>query len=590
MHKIRFKLAMSMTLVALVAVFVIGSYSVYNLQQTKATELNAYQVSLYAQFDRSVKLQVETAVSLIQDIHNQQQKGLLSEADARKRAADLVRNLRFDDGNYFWIDTVEGVNVVLLGRDQEGKSRLEAKDNKGNFFIKDMIKNGSKDGGGFSDYWFAKPNQTEALPKRAYTLLFKPYNWIIGTGNWTDDIEKVMVKRREAAQAELRQDMLVMAGLSLIAFLLAIILALGIGKKFALPIQAATRRLGIMASGDFSRDIDAQFMGRKDEFGEMAAAFDKMNRQMRELMRRIAATADHLAASSQELTASAQQSADASTNVSGSIMQVARGAEKQVNAVHETAAIVEQVSSVVGEVDATAKKMADLADRTTQVTDTGQHSVELAVNQMDAVGTGAKQAQNAAVELKASSAQIGEIVSLISNIAGQTNLLALNAAIEAARAGEQGRGFAVVAEEVRKLAEQSEQAAQQIKTLIEKNHQSIGNVVGAIDTAIGDIDKGVGLVNAAGANFKEIDSMVRNVAAQVRQISSAVSELAAGNRRIAVAVDDVEKLSRQASAESENVSAATEEQSASMAEISSASQSLAKLAQELQESINRFQI
>ena len=590
MHKIRFRMAMAMVFVTLVSVLIVGAYAIYNLQQTKATELNAYQVSLYAQFDRSIKLQVETAISLVQDLYNQQQKGTLTETDAKKRAADLIRNLRFDDGNYFWIDTAEGINVVLLGRDQEGKTRLEAKDNKGTFFIKEMIKNGSKDGGGFTDYWFPKPNQTEALPKRAYTLLFKPYNWIIGTGNWTDDIEKVMVKRRETAQAELRQDIIIMASLSFIALLLAIILAMMIGKKFAAPIQAATNRLGIMAGGDFSQDISAAFLARKDEFGEMALAFDKLNKQMRELMRKISSSADQLAASSQELTASANQSAVAAGNVAGSIMQVAQGAEKQVSAVNETAAIVEELSSTVGGVATTAKQMAELADRTTHVTDTGQGAVESAVSQMDAVGSGAKQAQNAAVELKASSAQIGEIVSLISNIAGQTNLLALNAAIEAARAGEQGRGFAVVAEEVRKLAEQSEQAAQQIKNLIDKNHQSIGNVVSAIDTAIGDIDKGIDLVNAAGNNFKEIDSMVRDVAAQVRQISTSLSEVAAGNHRIAESVGVVERLSRDASAESENVSAATEEQSASMEEIASASHALAQLAQDLQVAVQRFKI
>jgi methyl-accepting chemotaxis protein len=271
-------------------------------------------------------------------------------------------------------------------------------------------------------------------------------------------------------------------------------------------------------------------------------------------------------------------------------MQVAQGADKQVGAVNETAAVVEELSSTVVGVVSTAKKMAEMADRTTQVTDAGQSSAGRAVSQMDAVGKGARQAQHAAVELKDSSAQIGEIVSLISNIAGQTNLLALNAAIEAARAGEQGRGFAVVADEVRKLAEQSEHAAQQIKDLIDKNHQSIGNVVGAIDTAIGDIDQGISLVNAAGTNFKEIDAMVRDVAAQVRQISTALSEVEAGNRRITDSVSVVERLSRQASGEAENVSAATEEQSAAMEEIASSSHALAKLAQDMQVAVSRFKV
>ena len=130
--------------------------------------------------------------------------------------------------------------------------------------------------------------------------------------------------------------------------------------------------------------------------------------------------------------------------------------------------------------------------------------MDQAIGQMKNVGQGAQKAQGAAGDLEAGSRQIEAIVGLISNIAGQTNLLALNAAIEAARAGEQGRGFAVVAEEVRKLAEQSEQAARQIKDLIGKNDANIRNVVEVISHTIQDIDTGVTLVGKAGDGFGDI--------------------------------------------------------------------------------------
>ena len=589
MHRIRFKMAMAMVLVALVSMLIIGGYSVYYTVESHKQELAVYRATLFEQFDRSMKLQVETAVSLVQDIYGQQQKGLLPEPEAKKRAADLVRNLRFDNGNYFWIDTTAGINVVLLGRDQEGKTRWEAKDQKGNMFIQDLIKNGSKDGGGFSDYWFAKPNEKEALPKRAYSLLFKPYGWVVGTGNWTDDIEKVVAKRQAENQADLQKSILMMVALCLGALALSIGLALYFGKQFSTPIQAATKRLGIMSDGDFSKEVEPALLDRKDEFGEMGQAFDKLNRRMGELLRKIGSSSEQVAASSEELTASAHQSADASNSVAGAIAQVAEGAEKQVAAINDMAAVVQDMSATVGEVASTANQMAELADQTANTTNVGHEAVNRAVNQMRELGVGAKQAQEAAGELKTSSAQIGEIVNLISNIAGQTNLLALNAAIEAARAGEQGRGFAVVAEEVRKLAEQSA-AAQQIKGLIDKNHESIGNVVAAIDVAIDNVDKGVELVNAAGGNFGEIAAMVGNVTTQVRKISTALSDVAKGNQRIVKSVGVVGNLSREASAESQNVSAATEEQSASMEEIASASQSLAILAQDLQRAVAQFKV
>lgn len=209
---------------------------------------------------------------------------------------------------------------------------------------------------------------------------------------------------------------------------------------------------------------------------------------------------------------------------------------------------------------------------------------------MTEMGHEAQQAQKAAEELKSGSRQIGEIVGLISSIAGQTNLLALNAAIEAARAGESGRGFAVVAEEVRKLAEQSEGAARQITELIGRNNADIGQVVGTIDTAIGAVRQGVDLVNIAGDNFREIGSLVKQVAGQVDMMSKALQEAATGSQRIVSSIKEVEILSRDAAAESQNVSAATEEQSASMEEIAASSQALAKLSQDLQTAVAKFRI
>ncbi|MHC1758197.1 MAG: cache domain-containing protein [Negativicutes bacterium] len=184
MLKIVYKRVFVISLAALMTLAFLGSY----------VRSNPKECSNGREYDRIVKLQVETVVSLIQEIYNQQQKGLMSETEAKRRAAGLVRSLRYDNGNYFWIDTTDGVNVVLLGRDQEGKSRIDARDKKGNLFIREMIKTGSREGGGFIDYWFAKPNQTNELPKRGYTLLFKPYKWIVGTGYWIGDAEKGMNK------------------------------------------------------------------------------------------------------------------------------------------------------------------------------------------------------------------------------------------------------------------------------------------------------------------------------------------------------------------------------------------------------------
>ncbi|MBP3691452.1 MAG: cache domain-containing protein, partial [Schwartzia sp.] len=169
------------TLVGVVAIFM------QNMNAQKESEIKLYRETLRADVEREIKMETEVARSLIQKLHDRQKKGELTEAQAKKMAADLVRDLRYDKGaGYFWIDTYEGVNVVLLGRDAEGKSRINAKDPQGRFFIQEMIANGRKDGGGYTELAFPKPNETKPLPKINYTLAFEPYQWVLGTGIWVD--------------------------------------------------------------------------------------------------------------------------------------------------------------------------------------------------------------------------------------------------------------------------------------------------------------------------------------------------------------------------------------------------------------------
>ena len=378
--------------------------------------------------------------------------------------------------------------------------------------------------------------------------------------------------------------------LSIIALLIVVGISFFLTKMITKPLATVNARLDEMAQGHFDKDIDPQYLSRKDEFGDMGRSFDRMLKSMRQLIGQVSQSAEQLAASSEELTASAEQSAQASNQVAASVTEMAHGSEKQVAAVNDTSAIVEEISATMEEVAATAQEMAGKANDTSKATVDGQNSVDQAIGQMKNIGQGAQQAQQAAGELEAGSRQIEVIVGLISSIAGQTNLLALNAAIEAARAGEQGRGFAVVAEEVRKLAEQSEQAARQIKGLIGTNDNNIKNVVGVVSNTIKEIDQGVALVSKAGDGFGEIRSLVETVTAQVGDISRALSEIAVGSQQIVGSMKAVETVSRAAAAEAQTVSAATEEQSASTEEIASASQALAKLATDLQAAMGKFRI
>ena len=374
---------------------------------------------------------------------------------------------------------------------------------------------------------------------------------------------------------------------TLFALILAFFATLFMAKRITDPLRQLGTAVGAVAGGDLTRTVA---VNSADEVGVLSKDFNTMVGELRNLVRHVHDLSQTLAASSEELTASAEQSTQVSHQVAQSITDVAAGTSKQLAAVNDTSAVVEEVSASAEEVAATAETITGLSHKSTAATVNGSSAIERAVKQMGDIGDGSKAVNNAVVKLADSSHHIGEIVNVISGIAGQTNLLALNAAIEAARAGEQGRGFAVVAEEVRKLAEQSESSAKEIAELIKQNTTDIQKAVQAMEESSTSVAVGIDVVNAAGATFKEISQLTDEVSTQIAGVSSAIGEIAKGSEQIVLSVRDIESVSKESAGQSQNVSAAAEELTASMTEISTSSQNLSKMAQELQVAVDKFKM
>lgn len=578
--------------IAVLTTVCVSAAFIVNLKSESERQVTAVKQTMIEDVERELKIETETAISLIKKIYDRQQKGELTEEEAKKQAADLVRNLRYDDGKgYFWVDTYEGVNVVLLGRDSEGKSRINLTDPSGKHFIKEMIENGRKEGGGYTDLMFAKPNETTPLPKRNYTASFAPYQWVLGTGVWIDYIDSRIAEEQAAADEAFRSTLINTLIINIV--LLAIFSGVGMlaAKSIVGPLHIVTERLGVMATGDLREDNSLEeVFHRTDEIGEMSRALHTLQTQVSEMMKNIIESSQQVANSCQQLTNSSEQSAEVSGSVADSIVNVAGSCSEQFTEVENASTNIESLSDSMERFKKTIEHAGRVVAEAKDQADNGEKAVTGAVRQMELIEQSVSQSAQVIEELGKESDKIGAIVDAISEIAEQTNLLALNAAIEAARAGEHGRGFAVVADEVRKLAEQSSSSAGEISNLIGSIQDKARNAVSVMQDGVSQVQNGVGAVNGAGNSFKDIAGMVEQVVEETTEMERTVVSLANNTNTIYAAVNKISEMSRNVASEAETVSAATEEQTATMNEIASASRRLTEMANGMEASVARFKI
>lgn len=518
--------------------------------------------------------------------NNDQLTGVLIGLFSVERVSALIKDLKFLDTGYGQIADDSGVIIAdpklpeVIGKlnllQKKINPELKLPQTELDDHLINLFKTTSESGKQLSGvYTF--------VDSVARVAVFTPIE-LPGGQRW---IMSVAAPEVEATRetASLTRMMLMIAIVCLVITALAIII---IAKRFTKPILLIRDECLLLAQGDMREREIGDFS--EDEIGQLANGFQKMRTNLRELVATVYSQADQLAAASEELTASVEQSAQAANQVATSITEVATGAEEQLSAVAEASAVVEQMSASIQQVSATTSEVAGQSVQAANKANEGNSSVNKAVYQMAQIEQTVNTSAKAVAELGERSKEIGQIVVTISGIAGQTNLLALNAAIEAARAGEQGRGFAVVAEEVRKLAEQSQEATKQIASLIGEIQGDTDQAVLAMGNGTREVKLGAEVVNAAGQAFQEIAGLVTQVSDQVKEISLTIDQMAIGSQQIVVSVNQIDSLSKKVTGETQTVSAATEEQSASMEEIASSSQSLATLAQNLQEAVSKFSV
>ncbi|HML35687.1 methyl-accepting chemotaxis protein [Sporomusa sphaeroides] len=441
-----------------------------------------------------------------------------------------------------------------------------------------------------------KLSELPAFSKLAANMLVQDYGIETYSEN---DVSRIMLYKKmpstgwvmgitvsEAeAYAELSQLRTKIIMVNIAAVFLVAVVAFFIAGKFTRALNGLAENARKFATGNLTVTME---VAGKDEIAVVAAAFNQMGMSLRTLIREINSLAHTVDTTASDMQVSARKATDIAEQIAITVDDLAAGAGTHSESVQQGALLVEKVNKAITLVTEAAAESASMAAKVEDFVGKGYQDV---ANQMElmhrskAATTGVGQA---IAELADNSQKIGQIVEVITSIAGQTNLLALNAAIEAARAGEQGRGFAVVAEEVRKLAEQSAASSRQIADLIREIQLGTDRAVkeiGMTETTVTEQEQAVAHLTE---QFNDIKHAIANMATRIQQVASGTQAINAEALQVGNLITDIAAVSEESAASTEEVAAATNEQQSRLAEIATQADALLAKANMLKTEAERF--
>ena len=579
------------SLIAVTTIFLSG-LGVHFLKQSMEKTTKEYENAKDEGYRMEIKSEVQSAIAVVQGYYEQYKNGDLSEKEAQELAKEAVRAMRYrdDDSGYMWID---GTDYTLIMHpilaDQEGNNRYDLTDQNGVKIIQNIMKSADA-GGGYNEFYFTKADGVTVAPKVAYSEKFEPWDWVITTGNYVDDMNAEMKETENNMDKEFTTIITSFVISGVIILIIAMVIAFIFGKRLTLGIKKVEGNLQKTASGNLSFEIDSKLLGRADEIGSIARSLNEVKESLASMIGSVSTAGDKLMDSSEKFSQKFANITESIQNANTAIEELAQGATSQAseteivnNKIAELGNVIGVEKEDVGRLGESVSAMMEYSTGASESIQTLYKITEVTTNAIEIV-------YDQTNKNNESAANINKAVEIIKELAEQTNLLSLNASIEAARAGEAGKGFAVVAEEIRNLAEESSNSAAEIEGIVK-------DLTGNIEISVNKMHEVSKNVQEQGSRLEETKEAFSHLYKEIQIVENAAKEIGGQTEVLdslkQVVADAVNSL---ASVVQENA-ASTEETSASMQLLADAieectkdTQALVEMSQQQNQETSKFQL